>query len=63
MDHTPVDKMTIDTLTNVSNVTRNTFYYHFEEIKSILEWIYAIEIVVRLASFQSQTNWNDGFKT
>lgn len=63
MDSTSVDKITINMLTSESNVARNTFYYHFEDIKSILEWIYAREIVVQLASFQSQTNWNDGFKT
>ncbi|MFC6322320.1 TetR/AcrR family transcriptional regulator [Companilactobacillus baiquanensis] len=63
MNDTPVDKITINILTSEANVARNTFYYHFEDIKSILEWIYAREIVVQLAAFQSQSKWTDGFET
>ncbi|MFD1417273.1 TetR/AcrR family transcriptional regulator [Companilactobacillus keshanensis] len=59
----PVDKITINILTNEAKVARNTFYYHFDDIKSILEWIYAREIVVQLAAYQRQSNWTDGFKT
>lgn len=62
MDDISVDKITINMLTAEANVARNTFYYHFEDINSILEWIYAREIVVQLAAFQSQQKWTDGFR-
>lgn len=34
----PLDKITIQDLVNDAQVSRKTFYYHFQDIYSLLEW-------------------------
>lgn len=62
MQTVPVDKITINQLTSAGNVARNTFYYHFDDINSLLEYIYGVEIVQQLASYKRVKNWQDGLK-
>ncbi|KRL67313.1 TetR/AcrR family transcriptional regulator [Companilactobacillus versmoldensis] len=62
MQTEPVDKITINQLTSAANVARNTFYYHFEDINSLLEYIYAQEIVIQLHAYKQEQNWQDGLK-
>ncbi|WP_238704188.1 TetR family transcriptional regulator [Companilactobacillus mishanensis] len=50
----PVDKITINQLTKRAGVARNTFYYHFDDINGLLEWIFAIEIVEQLGTYKKQ---------
>ncbi len=40
----PMNKITISELTKYCNINRNTFYYHFEDIKTLMEWILSSEI-------------------
>ena len=40
----PINKITISELTNYCNINRNTFYYHFEDIITLMEWILSTEI-------------------
>ncbi len=40
----PINKITISELTNFCNINRNTFYYHFEDIRTLMEWILSTEI-------------------
>lgn len=35
----PLSKITINEITTNINVNRNTFYYHFEDINKLVEWI------------------------
>ncbi|MCH4009128.1 TetR/AcrR family transcriptional regulator [Companilactobacillus sp.] len=62
MQTVPVDKITINQLTSAGNVARNTFYYHFDDINQLLEYIYADEIVTQLEAYKKQQNWLDGLK-
>ena len=62
MQTVPLDKITINMLTNEANVARNTFYYHFDDINQLLEYIYAKEVVAQLEAYKKQTNWIDGLK-
>lgn len=62
MQTTPVDKITINQLTQAGNVARNTFYYHFDDINELLEYIYADEIVRQLAAYKKETTWQSGLK-
>ena len=48
MEHKPLSKITVSDLIKDCGVNRNTFYYHFENVDSLLKWILdeeAIKIV------------------
>ncbi|MEY8390338.1 TetR family transcriptional regulator [Lachnospiraceae bacterium] len=48
MKNKPFQKITVSELIRDCNMNRNTFYYHFEDIYSLLKWMFeqeAIEIV------------------
>lgn len=36
--HTPLDRITIQNLVDAAEVSRKTFYYHFQDIYDLLEW-------------------------
>ena len=38
LKQTPLDKITIQDLVNEAEVSRKTFYYHFQDIYDLLEW-------------------------
>lgn len=38
LEEKPLDKITISSITDRCGLTRNTFYYHFEDIYDLLRW-------------------------
>ena len=40
LEHKPLNKITIADITEQCGVNRQTFYYHFQDIYALLEWIY-----------------------
>ena len=47
----PLSKITINEITTNINVNRNTFYYHFEDINKLVEWIIeniSKEIIIKI---------------
>ncbi|MGN1421303.1 MAG: TetR/AcrR family transcriptional regulator C-terminal domain-containing protein [Eubacterium sp.] len=48
MQKKPLSKITVSEIINMCDVNRKTFYYHFEDIYSLLKWMFeqeAIDIV------------------
>ena len=48
----PLDKITIKEITDTCGLTRNTFYYHFQDIYDLLGWMLikeADEILMRFS--------------
>ena len=39
----PLDKVTINDLTDACGVNRQTFYYHFHDIYDLIDWIFVTE--------------------
>lgn len=62
MATTALDHITISALTAKAGVTRNTFYYHFEDIYSLLAWIYDQEIVTQMAKYAQITEWQKAYR-
>ncbi|WP_155285903.1 TetR/AcrR family transcriptional regulator C-terminal domain-containing protein [Lacticaseibacillus zhaodongensis] len=62
MRTTPLDKITIDELTTKAGVTRNTFYYHFEDIYALLKWIYDQEIVSQMRAHAQIDEWHQAYQ-
>ena len=36
----PIDKITVKDLVEVCGVNRQTFYYHFDDVYDLLEWVF-----------------------
>lgn len=53
-----VDKITVKDLVDNCNISRQTFYYHFQDIQAVLEWI--AEQAVNEALQQSVLHENTG---
>ena len=39
-----IDKITIGEITDLAQVSRKTFYYHFQDIRDLIEWICIDEV-------------------
>ncbi|MBN6049485.1 TetR/AcrR family transcriptional regulator [Lactobacillus helveticus] len=62
MATTPVDRITIDMLTQRAHLTRNTFYYHFDDIYSLLEWVYKQDLLVSVTTYTQITDWKVAYQ-
>lgn len=51
MKKKPFSKITVSELIRDCNINRNTFYYHFEDIYSLLRWIFERETLQMLRHF------------
>ncbi|MNZ69493.1 HTH-type dhaKLM operon transcriptional activator DhaS [compost metagenome] len=61
MEHTPLNKISVQRLVDECGLNRQTFYYHFQDIFDLLSWIYKTEAVGSIASYRSYDTWTDGF--
>lgn len=58
MKKKPLDKITIREIVEGCNVNRQTFYYHFQDIYALVEWIYRYDTKVLLSSSSSTDDWS-----
>ena len=56
-----LDKITIKEITDACGLTRNTFYYHFEDISDLLGWMLIKEADEILTRFSEEEQWEEGF--
>lgn len=61
MNTTPLAKITINNIVKVCNVNRRTFYYHFQDIYALLEWIYKNEVGNIMEENVTYKTWQEGF--
>lgn len=59
VEEKPIEKITVSDIVEKCNVTRQTFYYHFENIYSLIIWIYKTELSSALAAKNSNTTWQE----
>lgn len=62
MQTTAVDHITIDLLTQKAGVTRNTFYYHFDDIYSLMEWTYRQELLANIDNYIKIKDWKVAYR-
>ena len=36
----PIDKVTVKDIVEICGVNRQTFYYHFDDVDDLLEWVF-----------------------
>lgn len=60
MARKPFDRITVSSLLQHSNITRPTFYYHFEDIYALMCWMFDTEMVQLLEKSDSCVTWDEG---
>lgn len=56
MQDTPIDRISIKTITDMCGLNRQTFYYHFKDIYDLVKWMYVHDINMALdESFKQGT--------
>lgn len=61
MNTTPLSKITVNDIVFDCGVTRRTFYYHFQDVYNLLEWIFKNEVANVMAENKTSTTWQQGF--
>lgn len=62
MNSIPLNKISVKEIVNNCGLNRQTFYYHFQDIYNLLEWIYETEAVESISQYRSYNTWTDGFQ-
>lgn len=57
----PLNKITINDITEDCGVNRMTFYYHFKDIYDLVDWILVEDAQQALEGRQSVDDWNQAF--
>ena len=55
LEEMPFDKITVSALVRRCEISSNTFYYHYQDIYSVLEWIVETELCTPLRFDDTQT--------
>lgn len=56
-----LDKITIIDIVQDCEVNRQTFYYHFQDIYDLIEWIFATDTAKVLGEKRTYDTWQQGF--
>lgn len=57
----PLEKITVVDITEDCGVNRQTFYYHFQDIYDLIDWIYINETENGLGNNKTYDTWQEGF--
>ena len=57
----PFKKITISDITSACDMTRMSFYYHFEDIYALVDWIFCEMIESSVSEKQSVETWQDDY--
>ena len=59
MEVKPIDKVTIKDLVEQCGVNRQTFYYHFDDVYDLMEWIFEEDANAALPQKVIYENWSE----
>lgn len=57
----PLNKITISDISQRCDINRQTFYYHFEDITDLVEWVCLEDAEKALKDKKNYANWSEGF--
>lgn len=60
MQKKPLSKITITEIVKDCGVNRHTFYYHFDDIYALVEWMFDQEAVELLRKSDNCLSWDEG---
>ena len=61
LEEKPIDKITVKDIVEDCGVNRHTFYYHFQDIYELIEWLCIDEADHVLGAHKSYNTWKEGF--
>lgn len=61
LNQTTLDKITVKDIVDDCGVTRNTFYYYFQDIYALLEEIFQLEAQKVIEANKDYDSWQDSF--
>lgn len=61
LNEKPLDKITIKEIVETCGISRNTFYYHFADIPTLLEDVINREIERVVSKTETESAWEDAF--
>lgn len=61
LEERPLDKITVKDITDRCGLTRNTFYYHFQDIYDLLGYIFRQEADETLKKYSVKGDWKGVF--
>ena len=61
LNERPLDKITIKDIVDDCGISRNTFYYHFQDITALLEHILNADVERVLSQHLDMDSWEDVF--
>lgn len=56
----PLDSITVKDIAQDCQVNRQTFYYHFQDIYDLVEWIYTSEVGAAIGDQKTYDTWQQG---
>ncbi len=57
----PFNKITVNDIASKCDINRQTFYYHFQDIRDLVEWICIDEVDKLLEEKEKYEKWEDKF--
>lgn len=57
----PFNKITVNDIASKCDINRQTFYYHFQDIRDLVEWICIDEVDKLLEEKENYEKWEDKF--
>ncbi len=61
LEKKPLSKVTITDITEACGISRMTFYYHFQDIYDLVDWICEEDGAKAIAGRKSHDTWQEGF--
>ncbi len=61
LNYKTLDKITVKDIVEDCGVNRQTFYYHYQDIYSLVEWIFITEGMKILEGKKTYDSWQEGF--
>lgn len=61
LNEKPLDKITVKEIVDDCGINRNTFYYHFEDIRALLTFVIDAEVERVIAKHESVASLEEGF--
>lgn len=57
----PLSKITVNDIAEECSINRQTFYYHFQDIQDLVEWICLTEADEAIEDNKNYATWQEGF--
>ena len=55
-----IDRVTVTDICEECGINRNTFYYHFQDVYDLVDWIFHHDFERLLKDYSDYTNWHQG---